>query len=189
MEPIVIYRSKSGFTRQYAEWIAEELGCSCVQADSFSPEEFVNYDPIIYGGGLYAVGINGLALIKENLGMLAGKKIIVWATGASRGTQEELDHIRQENFTEEQLRLITPFYLRGGFSYGRLPAREKVLMSLLKVKLKVKQDKTADEVGLLNAYTTPENHCQRENVKALVDYARDSQSRLTYRETMVSTIS
>ena len=31
MKIIVIYKSKTGFTKRYAEWIAEELKCDIVQ--------------------------------------------------------------------------------------------------------------------------------------------------------------
>ncbi|MEE1351031.1 MAG: flavodoxin domain-containing protein [Clostridia bacterium] len=32
MNPIVIYKSKYGSTKQYAEWIADELNCLAVDA-------------------------------------------------------------------------------------------------------------------------------------------------------------
>ena len=34
MKTIVIYKTKYGSTRTYAEWIAEELGCDAVDAKS-----------------------------------------------------------------------------------------------------------------------------------------------------------
>lgn len=33
MSGIILYKSKYGATKQYAEWIAEETGFSCVQID------------------------------------------------------------------------------------------------------------------------------------------------------------
>ena len=31
MNSIVTYKSKTGFTKKYAEWIAEDLGCKAVK--------------------------------------------------------------------------------------------------------------------------------------------------------------
>ena len=31
MKTIVIYNSKTGFTKRYAEWISEALSCECVE--------------------------------------------------------------------------------------------------------------------------------------------------------------
>lgn len=46
------------------------------------------YDTVIYGGGLYASGINGVKLITKNLDKLKNKKVIVFATGATPTRQE-----------------------------------------------------------------------------------------------------
>ena len=78
---IVIYKSKYGSTRTYAEWIAEELGCRAVDAKSVRIEDIADYDTVIYGGGLYAEIIAGVSLITKNIDRLKGKKIIVYTTG------------------------------------------------------------------------------------------------------------
>jgi len=83
MHTIVIYRSKSGNTRKYAEWIAEELGADLLEASRCGIERISQYDTVVYGGGLYATGINGVKLITNNLRRLKGKKIAVFATAGS----------------------------------------------------------------------------------------------------------
>ena len=81
MNTIVIYKSKYGSTKQYAEWIAEELSCTAVEAKSVKPDELAKYDTIIYGGGLYAEIINGVSLITKNIQKLSDKKIVIFTTG------------------------------------------------------------------------------------------------------------
>jgi hypothetical protein len=66
MKTIVIYKSKTGYTKQYAQWIAEELSADILPADKVSFQKLAEYDCIIFGGRLYAVGIDGLSLIKKN---------------------------------------------------------------------------------------------------------------------------
>lgn len=172
MKAIVIYKSKSGYTETYAKWIAEELKCDLKQASDVAINELQKYDVIIYGGGLYAVGINGVSLINTNYSSLVNKKIIVWATGANTGRKEELLQVWNHNFTKEQLKNIKTFYLRGGFDYKRLNITDKILMNMLKIKLKSKNNRTEDEQGMLDAYDIAEYHCKKENIKDLIKYVK-----------------
>ena len=51
MNAIVIYKSKYGSTKAYAEWIAEALSCQAVEAKSVKADDLLAYDTIVYGGG------------------------------------------------------------------------------------------------------------------------------------------
>lgn len=51
MKTLVIYSSKTGFVKKYAEWIAEELRADLFPADRAHKSIFRSYDTIIYGGG------------------------------------------------------------------------------------------------------------------------------------------
>ena len=53
MSTIVVYKTKYGSTKTYAEWIAEELGCVAVDAKSIKADDLLMYDTVIYGGGLF----------------------------------------------------------------------------------------------------------------------------------------
>lgn len=170
---VVIYKSKSGYTKTYAEWIAKELQCELKENNHLKLEDIKDYDTIIYGGGLYAVGINGIDLIKKNLNALKGKNIIVWATGSSPGREDELDQVWDYNFSKEQRSKIRTFYLRGGFDYTKLNTGDKILMKMLKMKLKAKKDRTEDEDGMLKAYDIAEYHCKQENTKELIAYVKE----------------
>ena len=74
MKSIVIYKSKYGSTKQYALWIAEELGCEAVDAKQVKADDLLEYDNIVYGGGLYAEVINGVTIITKNIENLKDKK-------------------------------------------------------------------------------------------------------------------
>jgi len=172
MKTAVIYKSKSGFTKKYAEWIAQALSAEIYEGSRVNTELLTEYDMVIYGGGLYAVGINGVKLITQNLDKLKGKKVVVFATGASPSREEVICDVRNKNFTAEQQKQIRFFYLRGGFDYSKLKPLDKVLMTLLKWKIKIKRktELLPDEVGMLAAYDKPVDFTRRKNVDELVSY-------------------
>lgn len=62
----VIYKSKTGFTRKYAQWIAEETGCDLFPYEQREKVDFSRYDTILYGGGFYAGTIGGLKWFKKS---------------------------------------------------------------------------------------------------------------------------
>ena len=171
MKSIVIYKSQTGFTKKYAEWIAEELAADIFHVSEVNIDKLQNYDTVIYGGGLYASGINGVKFITENSSSLKGKKVIVFATGASVGRAEEIDGVKNKNFTAEQQEYIRFFYLRGGFNYKKLGPLNKILMTILKWKLKMKKDLTPDERGMLASYDYPVDFVKKKNIQELVAYA------------------
>lgn len=147
----VIYKSKTGFTKKYAQWIAKELSADIYNHRDMNNIIFKDYDIVVFGGSLYAVGIEGIKIIKKHFNLLKEKLIIVFAVGASPYREETVEEIKHNNFTEEQKEKIQFFYLRGGFNYHQLPLIDKFLMTLLRLKLKRKKNLTVDEKGMLNA--------------------------------------
>ena len=112
---IVIYTSKRGSTRQYAEWIAEELGADLVDARArkLKLRDIKDYDTIIYGGGIYSGGIKGVELITKNWSKgLSQKRVIVFAVGMAVDVEANREQCREINFEK---RLI---YWMDGEEYG-----------------------------------------------------------------------
>ncbi|MBO7475154.1 MAG: flavodoxin [Ruminococcus sp.] len=168
MKAIVAYKSKSGYTKTYADWIAQELGCEIKENAELS--DIISYDTIIYGGGMYAGGFNGVKLITKNLDKLSEKKIVLFAVGSNPGRKHEMQPFWDKVLTAEQQKHIGHFYLRGGFDFSKLTAGDKILMKMLKVRLQKLKERTEDEQGLLDAYDTPVDFRDKDNIKPLIEY-------------------
>ncbi len=174
MKTVVIYKSKTGFAKKYAVWLAEELSADLFEASKVNIDLLSGYDTVIYGGSLHAVGIIGLKLITNNLERLKDKKLVVFATGASPSSEAVIEEIITSNFSPDQRDKIKCFYLRGGFNYDKLPIGDKLLMTLLKWKIrnKKKQKKalSRDEKGMLAAYSKPVDFTKKEQINEIVEY-------------------
>ena len=70
MNGVILYQSKYGATKRYAEWLSEEIGFQCIETKKADINEIITYDPIILGGGIYASGIAGLSFLKKNINKL-----------------------------------------------------------------------------------------------------------------------
>jgi len=170
MKTVVIYKSKSGYTKKYAQWLAEALQADLFEADKFNKEQFGAYDNVIYGGGIYAVGINGIKFIKENLPSLKGKKVIVFATGLSPAREEVINEIKDKNFSAEELGAISFFYMRGGFDTAKLKTLDGLAMKLMRRILKRKDPAamSEDDRSMLDAFEQPVDFTDKRNIEPIL---------------------
>lgn len=164
----VVYRSKSGYTEKYAKWIAKAVGADLLRGENVKVEELMDYDTIVYGGGLYAVGINGLKLITDNYDKLKDKKLIVFGLGASPVRPSIVEEVKNKNLTREQQETIEFFLLRGGFDKRKLTPVDSILMKIMRINLKMKKHPTPDEKGMLNAYTHPADFTDEKLIEPIV---------------------
>ena len=89
MNTVVLYQSRYGSTKQYAEWIAEELGADIYPADSFPAEKFAGYDTVIFGAPVFGGAVLGIAGIENNLAVLQNKRLIIFTVGLTSPDAEE----------------------------------------------------------------------------------------------------
>jgi menaquinone-dependent protoporphyrinogen IX oxidase len=165
---VVIYRSGTGFTKNYATWLAQELKCDLRTGKETKAADLLQYDTIIYGGGLYATGINGVKLITKNYEKLKNKKLIIFAVGASPIREATTEELRKANIPAAMLDNVKFFYLRGGFDYNRLSPLFKLLMTLKRLQVKSMQEKLADAKGFLASYKVPLDFTNRKNIKPIL---------------------
>ncbi|AGB40989.1 flavodoxin [Halobacteroides halobius DSM 5150] len=168
---IVVYKSKYGSTKCYAEWIAQAVKGDLFESSEVKSADLFKYDTIIFGGGLYAVGIIGVDIIKNNFEQLKDKKLIVYAVGASSGKEEDKNNVLNNNFTAKMKEKIDFFMLRGAFNRKRLNLIDRFLMWILKLKLKSKDPKElkSDEKGILDCYDTPMDWTNKEAIIPIVE--------------------
>ncbi|MEN8208744.1 MAG: flavodoxin domain-containing protein [Candidatus Fermentibacteria bacterium] len=172
VKSVVVYSSITGFTRKYAEWIADDLNSDIFSVEDTAIEKLLEYDTIIYGGSLHASGITGVQIIKRNMVELSGRKLVVFATGASPYKKEVLDEIRNRNFTALEQEQVEVFYLRGGFDYSRLDFKNRILMSLFKwfILMKPEDKRTADEKSMLACFDIPVDFTDKKKCKEIINY-------------------
>jgi len=176
VKALVIYWSKTGFTEKHAKWIAEELNADLISGKKVEEDMLNEYDMLVFGGSLHAVGINGAQFIKKNIDIIKDKKTAIFATGASPGRKEVIEEVKAKNFSREELSSFRFFYLRGGFDFNRLSFKDKMLMRLMKWKLNKKKKSseklTEDEQGMLDAFDNPVDFTDQNNIQELIDYLK-----------------
>ena len=140
MKGIVVYKSKYGASKKYAEWISEATGFSCVSVKEADTSKLAEYDTIIVGGGVYASGIACVPFLRKNIDRLKGKKIIVYTCAASPYDKKFADALIDMNMKDE-LKGIPVFYCRGAFDMKNMSFADRTLCKMLRKAVAKKDPK------------------------------------------------
>ena len=131
MRGIILYKSKYGAAKKYANWLAEETGFVCGALENISVGTIAEYDVIVLGGGIYASGIAGLSFLKKHIDDLQDKKIIVFCTGASPYEEKAMLEIKNHNM-KGKLSNIPLFYCRGAWDMSAMTVIDRNLCKMLR---------------------------------------------------------
>ena len=173
MKTIVIYKSRTGFTKRYAQWIAEELACEVIAYDDIPDINFDHVDVIIYGGRVHAGKIDDLGKIKK-LFVNNESKLIVFATGATPiEAAEEIEKIMRCNFDDTS---IPHFYMQSGLCYEKMGLVDKTIMTALSKMLSNKNNKSDAEKGTAMAISKSYDISDRTFIQPLIQCVKELQS-------------
>jgi len=169
---IVIYQSKYGATKKYAEWLVEELSCDYVETKKATIEQVEKYDIVILGGGIYATGIAGISFLKKYHERLKDKKIMVFAVGASPYDGKAMIALKERNFKAE-LSNVPCFYCRGAWNEEIMSWKDRTLCNLLKKAVAKKDPDTYEpwEQALMQAVGTNCDWTDKTYIKQIIEYA------------------
>lgn len=146
---VVVYQSKYGSTKKYAEWISKELSCDLYERNAIKADDLIGYDTIIYGGGLYAGGVSGINLIVKSFDRLKDKNLLLFTCGlADPNDADNISHIRKslmKVLSPEMQKKIVVYHLRGGIDYSKLGIIHKSMMTMLHKMIAKKDDSTLKE--------------------------------------------
>ena len=130
---IIIYGSCYGTTKKYAEELSGRFGCEAVSYENVN--DINAYQTIIYMGGLYAGGVQGMKKTLKKLSDISDKIICIVTVGLADPTDEKnIEHIRKNMKTqvsEELFNKAKIFHLRGGIDYSELSFLHKKMMGLV----------------------------------------------------------
>jgi menaquinone-dependent protoporphyrinogen IX oxidase len=164
----VVYSSKYGTTRQYAEWIAEELGATLFDAKKISPAKLTNYGIVVFGGALFASGISGIkAIVKSPV-----QTLVVFTVGLANPNTTDYSVILAKNFPLDMLAKTKVFHLRGGIDYSKLGFIHKRMMNMVHRSVaKMEESQLTDEnKEFLETYGKRVYFTDRSAIRPIVDY-------------------
>ena len=171
MKRLIVYNSKTGFTKKYANWIAEEIDCDVELYKNIDRININEYDLLIFGSRIHAGKIEYFNKIRAFVENNKIKHFIIFVIGGHpNAVEKENSELWTNNLTENEIKNIPHFYFQGGLNYEKMGLSDKIIMKtvsffLNKDTLKDK-DKTGIRVDTRNSYDIS----SKEYIKPLVDH-------------------
>ncbi|WP_167957459.1 flavodoxin domain-containing protein [Anaerosporobacter faecicola] len=162
MKRIVVYQSKTGFTKQYAEWIAEELNCTAIDIKHVKMTQIQENDQVIFGGWIMGGMISGLNKIRK----MNPKNLVVYAVGSTPEDIVDQEKIKGQNALQE-----TPFfYMVGGFQFNKLNFLIRGMLNTMKKSTAKKENKNAEETFMVEHLGTNFDNSDKKYTQELVRF-------------------
>ena len=148
MNGIIIYKSKYGTTKKYAEWLSEETGFECIDASKVKIADLNDYDTIVFGGSVYASKILIGDFAEKCMKTIFDKKVIMFCVGSLMQSSENTKKLK-ETLNKEEFQNVPLFYCRGAINVNKMGFFDRFLCKTL-IKLASKKDaKFRDDIESL----------------------------------------
>ncbi|SDB81867.1 Protoporphyrinogen IX oxidase, menaquinone-dependent (flavodoxin domain) [Pelagirhabdus alkalitolerans] len=167
---LIIYQSKTGFTKKYVDWLTKSISCHVVRFEEINSVSINDYDIVIYGAGLHAGRIKGIKAFKQEVLNTANKQFIVLVTGGTPFHEELILNIKNNNFSEDELNNIKLFYCQSGLNYKKMGMFDKLIMKSFSKLLELKKDKSEIESGTSQAISGSYDHSNQKYLNPLIEY-------------------
>ena len=131
----IIYCSQTGFTKRYADWLAEDLGCEAVPYERRSTLDLAKTNVLVFCSWFHAASIKGASWMKKVFRDYPSLHVAILATGATPMPCEtwpasEVEAAFEKTFPKSEFPDLPHFYCQGGFDYDRLGLLDKIAMRM-----------------------------------------------------------
>lgn len=167
MKNIVVYQSSTGFTKQYANWIAEDLNCKAISIKDIKNENITEYDNVVFGGWIMGSGIFGYEKIKG----MGVKNLIVFAVGASLDDEDVRKRIIDLNHLGE-----TPFfYFPGGMQFDKLNFFIRFMLKRVRGSISKKKEKSKNDCYMERVIGTNFDNSDKKYIEGIVSLVKEKE--------------
>lgn len=146
---LIVYKSVSGFTREYAEAAAKALDCRCMPLKEATPGSVPAGGTLVFGGRLHAGTLDGLKRALALYRASQPQRFVVFATGAMpAGAVDTIRQVWEKNLGPGLLDSVPHFYLPAGLRYDRMGTVDRLMMRGLKGYLRRKRNKSESDLAM-----------------------------------------
>ncbi|MGN1136556.1 MAG: flavodoxin domain-containing protein [Oscillospiraceae bacterium] len=173
-ELAVVYATKYGHTKQYAEWVKEETGADIFVSTSFTPTKALEYKAVIFAGGVYGDKIMIMDWLKKNLGQINVNKIIIAAVSwYTNDSEEARERLIAENYPEQFKNVVPLIVINSGIDKKQTSVVDKAQLLAAQSAINKHEVRTADDINALAIIKGYSDSTSKDNLKSLIAAAQN----------------
>lgn len=150
MKNLIIYTSQTGFTKRYAEWLAEKMNADMFDLKDVQKKDgsfFEEYETITYAGWAMAGSVVKVKWFLDKAVAWEKKRLAIIVVGGSPNDNPDVEVMLQRLLTDEQRNYIKAFYCQGGINYDKMKAPSRMLMKVFVSAMKKQKDEKSRLMG------------------------------------------
>ena len=168
MNNLIVYKSNTGFTKEYAEMLERRIGADIKPLSKFHRSDLKEPTNIFFGGPLRNNVILGLDKFLKHYSKMEGKNIFIFAVGIEPLTDDKKDNVITANGLD--LYHVRLYFLQGGMDISKMGFFQRKMMTM---GLKMASEKEGISADLINQrFSTPISYVNSSNLDRLVDVYR-----------------
>ncbi len=173
MKTLIIYTSQTGFTKKYAEWLAEKMNADILDLKDAKKKNagfFNDYQAIVYGGWAMAGNLVKSKWFLDYAPSWKDKRLAMFCVGGSPNDNPDVETALKNMLNDEQRKYIKAFYCQGGFNYEKMSGPSRLAMKMFVGTLKKKKDATEDEKKMAEMISSSYDISDIKFIEPIVEY-------------------
>jgi menaquinone-dependent protoporphyrinogen IX oxidase len=171
---LVLYVTKYGSTKRYAEWIAEKTHADIFEVSKFNRSLLNNYTTVLFGSPVYMGRIKNIHFVKRNWKILRTKKVGIFSVTGVPSDDLRQQKVFRASLSVEIRKKVMYCPLRGAFNYKLLHFIDKMLMSGPRIRFQIaywmkRSEKTKE---MLARFYSPRDWTNKAAIEPIVVFAK-----------------
>ena len=166
MRTLILYTSKTGNTKKYAEDIAQAVNGDVFPLKKYKWKDVGDYDSIVFGGWVMGGKIQGIDDFLSHYDEISDKNILVFSSGMGFVTSESRDRLISGNVLD--IYHIRYYQLRGSFDYSKLHFPYNFMINTSLRALRKDPDSAQDLSMVENLKETPLEFYDQQGIDRII---------------------
>ena len=162
MVKAIVYKSETGFTKEYAQMLSKRLNIACYTLEE-GKKNLNKQDEIAYLGWVCAGSIKGVNKVRNRYNVKC-----YGAVGAFPKDDKYVDSLVKSNALEKE----KVFYLRGGINFGKLKGYKKIIVKIVGNILEKNNKGKKGSEELIRLFNEGASFVDSKNLDEIIDYIK-----------------
>lgn len=169
----IVYSSKYGHTKQYADWLKEDVDADAIDIGKFNITQMLAYKLVIFACGVYGDKLSIMDFVKKNVTAIPTQKTMVMAVGwYTNDSKEAKEKLINDNYPPEFKGKVPMYVVNSGIDKKQISKMDSVKLVAAKLAIEKKDGRSSDDInalGILNGYSDSTSKDNLESIKKGID--------------------
>ena len=149
----IVYTSKFGHTKQYADWLAAHMGkdeADVINVATFNPTQLLAYKLIVFASGVYGDKMPIMDFIKKNImGISTAKTMVLAVSWYTNDSEEAIQKLTEENYPDQFKGKVPLYVVNSGIDKKKISVADKAKLLASQVMIEKKDGRSNDDINIL----------------------------------------